>query len=139
MDRPENVKVEAVGANIKIYIDGDVTPVINYTDTTAPIVTSAGYIGYRTLSSAWEFDNLKVSAPATTDRGWNIDNVNISKETYGSLPTDTVGSPTNGWSQVITSGTAKWQAVDSWMAMPLHPAQLTVSGLGSKATALIIM
>src|SRR6185436_13467050 len=36
------------------------------------------------------------------DRGWNIDNVNINKETFGNLPP--------GWSQFIDAGSARWQA-----------------------------
>ncbi|KAA6351957.1 Intracellular exo-alpha-(1-_5)-L-arabinofuranosidase [termite gut metagenome] len=54
------VRVELSGANIRIYLNSNTTPAIDYTDTSAPILT--GKIGLRTWNSDVAFRNLKIES-----------------------------------------------------------------------------
>ncbi len=62
-NRPYRLKVEAVGANIKIYLDG--VKVIDVTDTETPdgvpVYTDAGSFGFRTYNGSGCFSNVKIS------------------------------------------------------------------------------
>ncbi|MBC8547818.1 hypothetical protein H8711_12940, partial [Clostridiaceae bacterium NSJ-31] len=62
-NRPYRLKVEAVGANIKIYLDG--VKVIDVTDAETPdgvpVYTDAGSFGFRTYNGSGCFSNVKIS------------------------------------------------------------------------------
>jgi alpha-L-arabinofuranosidase len=59
------LRVELTGANIRIYLNDSQNPAIDYTDTSAPLLS--GKIGLRTWNSDVAFRNLKVQTAETVD------------------------------------------------------------------------
>ncbi|MCD9023749.1 hypothetical protein [Cohnella silvisoli] len=54
-----HVRVVNSGANIKVYVNNETTPRIDYNDATF----ASGYAGLVVSTSSWHFDNVSVSGP----------------------------------------------------------------------------
>lgn len=58
--RPHHIKVVNVGTNIKVYVDGESTPIMDVNDSTFRY----GYASVGANGSRWSFDNYRVTEPA---------------------------------------------------------------------------
>jgi len=113
--RWHHLRAELEGARIRVYLDGDTAPKIDYTDQPAPMLT--GGVALRTWNSDASFRNVRIQAGKNV-----VDNV------FKSAP----GIAVSGmWDPITTKGAQAEFARETSHAYNGHACQKIVHGIGN--------